>query len=99
MARRLSARWVRLADGRDAEYLATLRIVKAGVLRAGGHFWLFRHPVLRDVFLEFRERPGDPPPATDQDAALAAAERRLLELAEYTPDAEVSWEEISLEDR
>ena len=101
MPRTLSARWVRLSEGLEQEYLETVRQVKAGVERGGGHFWLFRHPTLADVYLEFREHDG-PPTAADRETAdpeLVRAERRLLEIAEYTPDAEVLWEEIPLKER
>jgi len=92
MARRLSARWVRLGEGRQAEYLSLLGAVKAAVVRAGGHFWLFRHPVLQEVFLEFRE-------GTDHAGCGAPeVEARLRTLGEYTPDADVQWEEIPLEE-
>lgn len=92
MARRLSARWVRLEEGREAEYLGLIGAVKAGVVRAGGHLWLFRHPVLREVFLEFREGSGQAPAGPED------IEARLRSLGEYTPDADVVWEEIPLEE-
>ncbi len=100
MPRCLSARWVRLAHGLEQEYLDTLLRVKAAVERRGGHFWLFRHPTLADVYLEFREGvgPADSAELPPFDQELDGAERRLHEIAEYTPDAEVLWEEIPLKE-
>jgi hypothetical protein len=74
---------------------------EAAVERRGGHFWLFRHPTLADVYLEFRERarPAGPPDDAPAYPELVHAEQRLLEIAEYTPDAEVLWEEIPLKER
>lgn len=92
MARRLTARWVRLFEGREAEYLGLIGAVREAVARGGGHFWLFRHPVLREVFLEFREACGQAP------AGPPEVEARLRSLGEYTPDADVVWEEIPLEE-
>ena len=97
MGRTLSVSRATVSPDHEAAYLAALEELAGRLARRGESLWLFRHPTLRDTFLEcsesgsaerHRSRAGAP-----EDAAL---EGRLRTLAAYASDAWVLWEEVPL---
>lgn len=95
MTRTLTAARAVVRPGREAEYTATLRELARAVRARGAHFWVFRSTASPDAFLEFVERADGSAAARPRDEI--AIERRLREVALYSPDAEVLWEEFPCE--
>lgn len=92
MARTLTAARAMVQPEREAAYLALLGERKQVMLRAGGHFWVFRSRAEQGLFLEFAEVPD----GREATTAERAAERRLRELASYGPDADERWDEVAV---
>jgi len=82
----------------ETAYLAALEELAARLRARGESLWLFRHPTLRDTFLEFSESPSPDQHRTRaaRDPAETALELRLRSLAAYTKDAWVLWQEVPL---
>ena len=97
MARALTVTRVRVAEGRQAEWLAALAELERLERTEGRRLWVFRHPDERDVFLEFSEC-GDRARhrAAAPAAGAAALEGRLRELASYDGTGSVLWDEVPL---
>lgn len=98
MARALTAARVRVAPEHEAEYLQLLADLAARERAAGRNLWLFRSLKDPRQFLEFSESAEA---ARHRSVAARSAdelrlERRLRQVADYAPDAEVAWSEVAL---
>ena len=95
MPRALSVSRVRVRDGAEAEYLASVRELAALAERRGWHLWVFRRPDQPGLYLEFSE--SRTPDAHRSVAPRPDDERRLEEriraVAAYEPGAWDLWEE------
>ena len=78
----------RVPRARQDEYLAVIGELADAARAAGGHLWVFRSRHDPELFIEFREGPGEPP----TDAPPGAS--RLAALAAYEPGGADVWEEI-----
>lgn len=96
MARTLSVSRVRVRDGAEAEYLASVRELGRLAESRGWHLWVFRKPEEPGTFLEFSEsRSRETHRAVaERPADERALEGRMRALAEYAPDAWELWEEV-----
>lgn len=82
----------RVPAERQALYLSELGRLAAAARAAGAHLWVFRSRTDPELFLEFREGAGAPPP----DDTVGAT--RLAALATYDATARELWDEQPLGD-
>jgi hypothetical protein len=98
MPRVLTVSRVTVAEGREAEYLDTVRRLAALGVQRGQHLWVFRHPTRPGQFLEFSESASEMSHRTraSRIGEESKLEARLKSLAAYAPDAWEMWEEVPL---
>jgi hypothetical protein len=98
MPRVLTVSRVTVAEGREAEYLETIRRLAAIASPRGQHLWVFRHPARPGQFLEFSESASEMSHRSraSRVGEESKLEARLRSLATYAPDAWDLWEEVSL---
>jgi len=96
MPRVLTVSRVTVAEGREAEYLDTVRKLAALASQRGQHLWVFRHPGRRGQFLEFSESASEMSHRSraSRIGEESKLEARLQSLATYAPDAWDLWEEV-----
>lgn len=98
MPRALTAARVRVAPEHEAEYLQVLGELAGRERALGRNLWLFRSADDPRHFLEFSECAdvAGHRSVAERSAGDAVLERRLRQLAEYAPDADVVWSEVPL---
>lgn len=94
MPRTLTAARAMVRAGDADTYRAVLRRRAAAARERGARFWVFRSVSEPGAYLEFTET-ADASAGSRSEAEIAL-EREMRELAEYGPDAEEVWEEITL---
>ena len=96
MARTLTVSRVRVRDGAEAEYLASVRELARLAEGRGWHLWVFRQPDRPGAFLEFSEsRSWETHPAVaEQPADEQVLQAKIRTVAEYDPGARELWEEV-----
>jgi hypothetical protein len=99
MARMLTVSRVRVAPGREAEYLAAVRELAVLHEARGRRLWLFRRAGMAGEFLECSESRDE---ASHRTVAPRPEDERRLEarirtVAEYEPGAWDLWEEARSE--
>jgi hypothetical protein len=99
MARALSVSRATVSRENLPAYLAALGALAVSLQARGQSVWLFRHPTLRDSFLEFSESasPETHRSRAPRDPAEAALELRLRGLAAYADDAGTLWEAVPMQ--
>lgn len=97
MPRALIASRVRVPLERQGEYRQAVGELAASFRAAGNHLWLFRHRDDPELFLEFREGPGDQIPALRDGGTVDEQEldRRLKGMGVYA-ESDVAWGEVAL---
>jgi hypothetical protein len=96
MPRTLTVSRVRVQQGLEQEYLATVRELAGLAERRGWHLWVFRHPEMPGLFLECSEsRTADTHRAVGgRPEDERQLEARIRAVAEYQPGAWELWEEV-----
>jgi hypothetical protein len=99
MARTLTVARVTVREGREPEYLSTVRELAALHEARGRHLWIFRRPDRPGTFLECSESPDE---ATHRAVAVPSEAERRIEariraVADYDNGAWDLWEEVRSE--